>query len=183
MQAQLLILKALKPLLSPPSFISRWLRSSEVPTLLKSDYTNRKQSTVLTHGLAEATEKKQIFWTIWNLYFLSKVINIGNFIWCNLYNTVSSVIEICIVFVVGCLCLALKKMTQIGESRLEIKENGCWVSLLEDPCQKKMKMWTMHVTRTFWNRLLLENYPKEALSCLISKVAQKKNIETKVLMF
>lgn len=41
-----------------------------------------------------------------------------------------------------------------------------------------------YVTRTFWNRLLLESYPKEALSCLISKVAQKKkNTGTKVLMF
>lgn len=66
---------------------------------------------------------------------------------------------------------------------MESREESSWVNFLEDPWSQKMKkILTIHVTKTFWNRFLLENYSEEALGCLISKVAQKKNTGTEVLM-
>lgn len=54
-------------------------------------------------------------------------------------------------------------------------------ALAGEPWSQERKVWTVHVRRTFWNRLSLGSYLDKPTVCLIREVVPKEHIGTEGL--
>ena len=160
------------------SSIGRWPRPVMCQDILKSDYTSRKPNKAFPRGLAEDTDTERengSFEPYEMPIFMSKMMALDHFIWCSLSDAICCpVIETCVV-VVCCLRLTKERAVQLRERGLEKGQR--WLGAFAgEPWSQKRKEWTVHVRRTFWNRLPLGSYLDEPIICLIRGIVPQEHI-------